>query len=211
VNAPIVREFPAPTNLLISAFAELQIARSDDEGARRTLGDISALARPWDPPTCPPTLRDALWIWLDRVVAWINHEYTWRHDQVIPACWPAHPHVVHEVAVIACLRYAAGHALTADALEDWHRYALPAFFDRISARFGGAPCQPGEHKKWPSAARYTDYESDSAVRKRIDRYALDTDRRPCAHPPPPPSRTGRAGRTALSAVRPSDQPNGDER
>jgi hypothetical protein len=208
VNAPMVQEFPTPTKLLVSAFAELLIARSDDEDARKQLGPIFELPRPWDPPTCPPSLRDELWIWLDRVVAWINHEYTWRLDQVIPACWPAHPHLVHEVAVIACLRYAAGHALTADAMEDWHRYALPAFFDRLSARLGGAPCPPGEHKKWPGAARYSDYESDTAAAKRIDRYALDTGHRPNAVPPPPPSRTGR---TALSAVRAADRPNGDQR
>jgi hypothetical protein len=208
VITPIVREFPAPSKVLVSAFAELLIARSDDEDARNELGPISALPRPWDPPSCPPTLRDELWIWLDRVVAWINHEYTWRPDQAIPACWPAHPHLVHEVAVIACLRYAAGHALTADALEDWHRYALPAFVDRLSARLAGAPCPPGEHKRWPAASRYVDYESDSAVRRRLDRYALDTGRRPSPQPPPPPSRTGR---TALSAVRPIDRSNADER
>jgi hypothetical protein len=90
-------------------------------------------------------------------------------------------------------------------LEDWHRYALPAFFDRMGAGLGGAPCQPGDHKKWPGAARYTDYESDTALAKRLDRYALDTGRRANAAPPPPPSRT------TLRTVRPIDRLNGDQR
>ena len=204
MNNQIVQEFPPPTRLLTSAFAELQIARSDDDEARQALGDLSALARPWDPASCPPTLREELWIWLDRVVGWINHEYTWQHDRVIPACWPAHPHIVHDVAVIACLRYSAGHALTADPLEDWHRYALPAFFDRMTARLGGSPCPPGEHKPWPARGRFSDYESEGALRRRMDTYAKDTGRRGNTNPPPP----ARNGRAALSAVGPAHPADG---
>jgi hypothetical protein len=204
VSTNIVRDFPAPTKLLASAFAQLQIARSDDEEAKKALGALSELARPWDPASCPPLLRKELWVWLDGVVGWLNHEYTWQADRVIPSCWPAHPHIVHEIAVLACLRLSAGHALTADAMEDWHRYVVPGFFDRMLARLGGSPCQPGSHKAWPGASRFTDYESPGAVSKRLEAFEKDTSKRN-GSPPPPPHRNGsRPTRTALSVVAPTD-------
>ena len=70
--------------------------------------------------------------WLDDVVIWLNHEYVWDVVAMIPACWPKHPHLVHEIAVLADLRRRAGHALTGDALEEWHRYALPLSLIHIS-------------------------------------------------------------------------------
>lgn len=207
VSTAIVREFPEPTKLLASSFAQLQIARGDDEGAKRKLGPLSELSRPWDPPSCPPLLRKELWVWLGSVVGWLNHEYTWQAEKVIPSCWPAHPHIVHEVVVLACLRLSAGHALSADALEDWHRYVVPGFFDRMLARLGGSPCQPGSHKPWPGASRFTDYESDGAVSKRVEAFRVDTSKRNGA--PPPPARNGAwATRTALSVAAPGDPAEG---
>jgi hypothetical protein len=35
---------------------------------------------------------------------------------VIPLCWPQHPHLVHEIAVLADQRRRAGPGLTSDAL-----------------------------------------------------------------------------------------------
>jgi hypothetical protein len=54
-----------------------------------------------------------------------------RHatGMAIPACWPQHPHLVHEIVVLADQRRRAGHALTSDASKEWHRYSLPAFID----------------------------------------------------------------------------------
>jgi hypothetical protein len=205
VSGDLAQGFPQPTRLLASAFADLQIARSDNDAARAKLGALSALARPWDPATCPPLLRRDLWVWLDSVAAWLNHEYTWRADHVIPSCWPAHPHIAHELAVLACLRLSAGHALTADPLEDWHRYALPTFFDRMLGRLGGTPCQPGSHKPWPGQGRYADYESPGAIAKR--RAAFDHDGGPPGHRPPgsPPDSNGRArSLTVVAAPRSPD-------
>ena len=107
------------------------------------------------------------------MAGWLNHDYSWQAERVIPACWPAHPHLVHELAVLACLRLSAGHALTAEAMEDWHRYALPGFFDRMLARLGGSPCQPGSHKPWPGAGRVSDYESADAVTRRSAAFEED--------------------------------------
>jgi hypothetical protein len=185
VSNEIVREFPRPTKLIASAFAQLQIAQSDDEVARKALGPLSELARPWDPASCPRVLRKELWLWLDRVVCWLNHEYTWRADRMIPTCWPAHPHIAREVAVLACLRLSAGQALTADPMEEWHRYALPSFFERMIGCLGGSPCQPGSHRSWPGASRFTDYESPRVVSKRLETFGNDIGDTTASPPPGP--------------------------
>ena len=65
------------------------------------------------PGELPAYLEMALSVWLEIVVLWINRSYTWQADQAIPSCWPRQPHIVHEIAVLASLRLAAGHALAA--------------------------------------------------------------------------------------------------
>lgn len=52
------------------------------------------------------------------VVIWLNREYTWDASGLIPSCWPLHPHLVHELAVLADQRRRAGLAMTSDALEE---------------------------------------------------------------------------------------------
>ena len=79
---------------------------------------------------------------------------------MIPACWPQHPHLVHEIAVLADQRRRAGHALTSDALEEWHRHNLPAFTERMKSRCGTTAktaTKPGRRKAatpgtWPRSA-----------------------------------------------------------
>jgi hypothetical protein len=199
----IAHEFPEPTKLIDAAFADLQIAAGKDQAAKATLGDIAALARPWDPAQCPPTLRRELWIWLDAVVTWINRDYIWQADRIIPACWPAHPHIVHEIATVACRRLSAQASLLADQLEDWQRVILPTFLDRMTTRLGGSPCQPGHHKPWPAASRVTDFTSKTAVTSRQHSFAADTGHRPQAEPDashPAQDNTDRSPtRTPLSA------------
>jgi hypothetical protein len=192
----IATEFPVPDRLVRHAFGQLRVARSGTDAEKAAhLGDVksAALPRPWDPPSCPPTLRLRLWVWLDRVAGWINHEYTWQFDRMIPGCWPAHPHIAHELAVLACLRYDAGHSLSPDALEDWHRYALPGFLDRMAARLGSNPCPPGKHTDWPSSARYKDFESAAAVQRRRRAFTADTNAPDRPAVSIPATRNGRAG------------------
>ena len=184
--------FPEPDRLVRHAFGQLRVARSGDENEKRQqLGGMNPadLPRPWDPPTCSPALRKHVWVWLDRVAAWINHEYAWVYDRFIPTCWPAHPHVAHELAVVASLRYDAESALAADTLEDWHRYTLPGFLDRMATRLGTSPCQPGKHNDWPAATRFKDFEAAGSVERRGQ--AITNDQRYTA-----PSRTGRPPKTA---------------
>lgn len=193
-ESAIALAFPQPDRLIRHAFGQLRVARlgTDDE-KRKQIGDIDPadLPRPWDPATCPPMLRKQVWVWLDQVAAWINHEYPWQYNRFIPACWPAHPHIAHELGVVAALRYGAGLALTANALDDWHRHTLPEFLDRMATRLGTNPCIPGKHNDWPAVTRFKDFESATALGRR--ERAINNDQRyspPVRLSCPPQAATG---------------------
>jgi hypothetical protein len=98
-------------------------------------------------------------------------EYVWEVADAIPACWPQHPHLVHEIAVLADQRRRAGHALTSDALEEWHRYSLPAFTERMKTRLRNH-CEDG-HQPCPAKGRHTRYTAEASRRTREEHYARD--------------------------------------
>jgi hypothetical protein len=107
---------------------------------------------------------------MDEVVAWINEEHTWRTYRVIPICWDLHPHVVHELATVACLRWEATYARTPAALEEWHRFTLPAFLSRIVDRIGDTGCPPGRHQPSPGMGRIAIYrDASESTRRRSQR------------------------------------------
>ena len=125
---PLVLPFPKAGPCVEQAYWELSEAATGSEAAKVIIGRPEDLARPWDPPTCGGyNLRQELWLWFNDVVDWINHEYVWDPNDIIPTCWPQHPHLVHEIAVLADRRRSAGLALTSHDLEDWHRDTLPQF------------------------------------------------------------------------------------
>jgi hypothetical protein len=168
----LTRPFPRPGRLVDHAYWELNIAANGTPEQVKALGDLRILPRPWDPPTCThPELRLEIWVWLDDVVTWINQEHIWDTEAFIPSCWPEHPHLVHDLAVLADQRRRAGMANTSDALEDWHRYALPAFLDRMKDRLK-SHCENG-HQPWPSASRHARHSSDPHRRQRIRTYKND--------------------------------------
>ena len=151
---PNVAPFPTPTALIVGLLDDLRLAAERPPTSREELRWLAEMPRPWDPPTCPTTLQQQLWNWLDEVVAWINEEHTWRVDRLVPICWMQHPHIAHEIATVACQRHSSMYAVTPDALEDWHKYTLPAFLDRIVQRVGATGCPPDRHQPSPGAARY---------------------------------------------------------
>ncbi len=169
----ITEAFPEPPHTVLAALLDLAIARDGTEEDKAQLGDPNDLARPWDPPTCAPTLRRHLWYWLDDVAAWINHDHTWRPEAAIPACWPAHPHLARELAILAGTRAAAAQALTPDPLEVWYRHALPGFLDRMATHLATG-CTPGRHTPWPAAARHRDYTTAETTDQRRRAFADDT-------------------------------------
>lgn len=169
----LVWPFPKPTSRVSLAYRELAVAANGTPAQIAELGDLNALPRPWLPATCTdPVLRTDLWKWLDRVAAWINHEYVFDPSGIIPACWPRHPHLIHELAVLADQRYRVHQALNSDPIEEWHRYTLPAFLERMRARMQ-SHCER-QHSQWPARSRYVNHVSDAEVRKRTEAYAGDT-------------------------------------
>jgi hypothetical protein len=166
--------FPRPGRRIEHAYTELDLAAGTGTlQQQNALGDPRLLARPWDPTTCVNSdLRAEVWQWLEQFVGWLNREYVWDAEAMVPPCWPHHPHLVHELAVLADLRRRAGQALTGDALEEWHRYALPAFTDRMRQRLR-QHCQDGGHQPWPAVGRHTRHLGDGARRDRTSAYRAD--------------------------------------
>lgn len=169
MSAPeLVRAFPPPPRWVRHALEQLRQA----ESAGIEPAGLQLLDRPWDPATCSPHVRRELWPWLDDVAAWLNRTYAWQTAHAIPSCWPAHPHLVLELAVLACLRVAAADATGPHALEEWHRYALPGFGQRMSERLG-IGCPPGRHVDWPARSWDVEFTSSSAVDARHRMFEAD--------------------------------------
>ena len=199
----VIAAFPRAGRRVEHAYTELDLAAgSGTRQQQSALGDPRLLAHPWDPASCvDPHLRAEIWQWLEQVVTWLNHEYVWDPDAMVPSCWPSHPHLVHEIAVLADLRRRAGIASTADALEEWHRYALPAFTDRMRGRLG-QHCQDGGHQAWPALGRHTRHQGESARQDRAAAYRADCDR--LTAPPGPvgtPAGPGRPNLQILDGLR----------
>jgi hypothetical protein len=153
------------TPALRAAYLDLHLAREGSEEDKKRVGDVALLPRPWDPSTCTrKALRTEVWAWLDQFVIWFNHEYTWDyHAGMIPACWTQHPHLIREIAVLADQRRRAALDTTSSSMEEWHRYCIPAFYDRFKTRT--KVCEEG-HKPWPAKARQDGFTAAAAVEER---------------------------------------------
>jgi len=201
VSVPLVLPFPTPNSKeLRKAYNDLYLAVNGDEAAKKRVGNPTKLPRPWDPPTCTkPELRRELWAWLEEFVIWFNHEYVWDHNVgMIPACWPQHPHLVHEIAVVADQRRRAGLDPTSSALEEWHRFGVPGFLERLRTRTKNG-CDE-HHAAWPATARYVRSTGVRSTDLRSKLFALDV----ATLQPPDPAPTTKP--PALHLVR---QPSGD--
>lgn len=129
-------------------------------------------------------------------MTWLNHEYMWDPAGVVPPCWPEHPHLVHEVAVLADLRQRASAALNSDALEEWHRYSLPPFFERMRNRVQDH-CTDG-HQPWPARSRYAAHTGSPNNEHRVQTFTADTN---AMHQRLDAERTSRPLGTQLRAIR----------
>ena len=165
--------FPAPSPLVVDALDQLRIAAESPPESDLELRRVAMLPRPWDPASCPPELRELIYVWLDAVAGWINENLTWRTDRVVPICWPDHPHIIHELAIVACLRWEADHAVTAAVLEEWHRFTLPMFLDRLALRIGPTGCPPGKHQPHPGQSRNRLYRSAAEIQARRQARHID--------------------------------------
>ena len=171
---PLVLGFPAPGSRVQKAYHDLWEAQNGSEERKKKLGNPANLPRPWDPTTCLERgLRWELWLWLDQVVEWINYEYVWEASggACIPDCWPLHPHLIHELAVVADQRRRAGHAPNSDILENWHRYVLPGFVDRMRQRLKQS-CDD-DHQPWPARSRHSRHSGEVATAWRLRAFESD--------------------------------------
>lgn len=75
--------------------------------------------------------------------------------------------------MVADQRRGAALGVTSDPLEEWHRYCLPSFVDRMRGRLKDH-CSDG-HKACPSRGRHTRHTSDEALHDRQNVYAADLD------------------------------------
>jgi hypothetical protein len=175
----IAAPFPTPPGAVLRALQLLQILRRGDPDEIAAAGDLSNLPRPWDPPTCPDELREAVWEWCDLVAAWLNHEYAWRPTRMIPPCWPHHAHIARELAVLAILRWNAEESTTPEPVEEWHRYTFPMFCDRMTNRLGESACRTAKHIDWPAEGRYAAFVGDESSGERQQVIYADT--RPVTH------------------------------
>lgn len=188
----MVLVFPPLGPLIRLALRELDIAAHGTAEQRNKLGDPALLPRPWEPATCrQEALRAEVWAWLERVVDWLTHEHVWDITTGVPPCWPQHPDLVHQIAVLADQRRRAGDALISDPLEEWHRYALPSFWDRVRQSVRGH-CDDG-HQPWPAAGRFIRHVNDA--RPRVRTYTGDV--RTLG---PASARTGTQARRRLGVV-----------
>lgn len=181
----LVEPFPTPGPEIQLAYRELNLAMNGTPEQQEMIGDPARLPRPWEPATCIHSgLRLQLWDWLDEVVIWLNRGYSWDATGAVPTCWPLHPHLVHEIAVVADQRRRAGLAVTSDALEEWHRYCLPPFIDRMRVRIKTA-CDD-EHQAWPGRARHEEHIGEVRTTARRHQFAADVDL--ASRQPPRPRR-----------------------
>ena len=118
---------------------------------------------------------------MDAVVAWLNVEYSWDVAEMVPACWPKHPHLVHEIAVLADQRRRAELALDSELLEEWQSNSLPGFTARMRARLR-QHCDDGHHN-WPGTSRQARHAGHDSARQRAEVFAADIAALPVEPPP----------------------------
>lgn len=177
LTGEIVRPFPAPGPLTRVAIEQLHSAQmrvnAGEMLTTEELRELSEMPRPWDPATCSGHLRRELWGWLDYVARWVNEQHLWALNRPgVPECWPAHPHLAHDLAVLACLRFLAGIGLVPAQVEEWHRFTLPAFLERLRDRLGDG-CQPGRHQAPPRLERDARHAAGPQRDGRCQRYDDD--------------------------------------
>lgn len=191
--AVIAAPFPAPPGPVGDVLDLFDLLRHGTPAQIKAAGDLTELARPWEPASCPAGLRAAVWEWCEQVAIWVNQEYGWRPAHLIPPCWPRHPHIARELPVLAVLRWQAQQAAGPEPTEEWHRYTFPMFAERMTTRLGDTTCRTaGRHQDWPAQGRAAAYTDPAATADR--RLVLDADAGRALPGPDTEARRGRDDR-----------------
>jgi hypothetical protein len=80
--------------------------------------------------------------------------------------WVRRPYASASSLILADQHRRAGQALTSEPLEDWQRYSLPSFTERMRTRLR-THCQE-DHQSWPAKGRYTRHIAEASRRRRVD-------------------------------------------
>ncbi|MGC3994745.1 MAG: hypothetical protein QM779_11635 [Propionicimonas sp.] len=147
-----------PSERVREAVWNVVIAEEGTEEEKDRLGPAEDLPRPWDIASCTDAaLRTDVWEWYGAFVAWFNHEYVWDPAAgMIPPCWRRHPHLIHEIGVLADQRRTIATATNSNSLEEWHRLIVPDFLQRMQDRIK-QHCDD-QHQLWPARARYARHD-----------------------------------------------------
>ena len=104
---------------------------------------------PWTWSILSATERLAL---TSRIGDWVdnyNRCYAVEAEQLIPPCWPKHPWLAHELAVMTWLWYSAHRdpTATAERAGEFYLRYLPGFRSRLPGTLGRSPveCRKGQH------------------------------------------------------------------
>lgn len=179
---PLVWRFPMPDSRRIDdAYWDLERSSIGTQTEQELLGDHNELPKPWDVATCEEAdLRRDVWDWYDRVVTWFNHEYVWDPAAgMIPPCWPLHPHLVHEIGVLADQRRRIEMASNGNALEEWHRYVVPTLLERTQKRVK-QHCDD-HHQAWPARARFAHHQASDQEQIRLKAFKSDLEASPVSN------------------------------
>lgn len=126
---------------------------------------VSAVARPANWASLTLTQARDLRELIDSFVTHYNQTYAVVESEIIPACWPLHPGLAHELAALYALwvhLFQSGLA-PADQVMGWHDRWLPGFQTRLAGHLLGTNtmrCTPGRHRSsWNAAAAKIDLEA----------------------------------------------------
>ncbi|MDT0267639.1 hypothetical protein RM844_15230 [Streptomyces sp. DSM 44915] len=119
------------------------------DGPEGDAADALEAPHPWDLCALTGDLAEAVWTWLDDVAVWLNATYAAQDHQVIPACWPHHPSIAHDLAALAFSRLDVYQASTAAYVGRWH-HDLEDLHRRMTTTLGpNSPCHRGNHDAHP--------------------------------------------------------------
>ena len=128
-----------------------------------TLYGAAAHPRPWAWASLTSGQARELVERLDLFAEHHNATYVVNDAHLILGCWPLHPGLAHELAVLYALWVDATSgpgALAPDKLGAWHDRWLPGFHDRLPRWYGlgSDVCRPGRHEdRWnPATAKLKD-------------------------------------------------------
>lgn len=120
---------------------------------------LSAAPRPWTWSSLTTGQAEELRELLDRFVTYYNDTFAIADPELIPACWPLHPALAHELAALYSVwvhAFQSGLAPADQAMSFYDRW-LPGFQARLASRLLGTNsmrCTPGNHRAdWNPAAK----------------------------------------------------------